>query len=420
MGQARSARASEIGTAIAEMGSDPVRHRPAGFRTASRLAIAIVIAGGLARTVAADATEADADRRFRALIQRAGEARAPEVITSVIDELEQLGAARPVTRWSDDAWAEAARLAERAGDFARARRAHEQVIALGSDEALVRRSRATLERIARATGDGRWDGVAREHERLAAEMFAGGDPRAALGQLEQLVRANRGYPRAEGVWLLLAQAWEREGDADRAIALLGEQLQQGDAATGGIRLRTALVRVAIRRGELATARRELAILEAGQGADRAVNVELRERLAIAERRATIRLALWIALAVVLAAALLAVRRTAGSWRAASRALARPPGEVVFLLPVGAVLVAVAQTGNPLVARALVGIVVAGLAVAWLSGVVLELQRGRLVGRRIAIHAALALAAIAAAAYLAIDRDRMLDLIDETIEHGPAR
>jgi hypothetical protein len=39
-------------------------------------------------------------------------------------------------------------------------------------------------------------------------------------------------------------------------------------------------------------------------------------------------------------------------------------------------------------------------------------------RRAAIHAALAIAAVAAAAYLAIDRDRMLDLVAETWREGP--
>jgi len=124
------------------------------------------------------------------------------------------------------------------------------------------------------------------------------------------------------------------------------------------------------------------------------------------------------LAAIAAAAAWVLRRDAGSWRAAGRRLARPPVEAWFFVPIAAVLVAVAATGNPLVARAVRAIAIAGAAIAWLSGAILEGARP-LRARRAVAHAVVAAVAVAAAAYLAIDRDRMIDLVIETWRGGPA-
>jgi tetratricopeptide (TPR) repeat protein len=376
---------------------------------------------------------ADAGRDFKAATQRA----AGGDIVGAIEQFEALGAARPMTRWTDDAWAETGRLAERAGDFARARRAYEQVIAVNDeisaagstgsatgsalrrDEVLVRRARAALARLAKATGDGRWDAVKREHDRLASRILgAPGDPREELAELERLARANPEYPRVAHAWLVVAQGWEREGEGGRALELLAAFTPKADDRE---RIGFAFARIAIRRGELAAARVRLDALEAVAGADRYAIGEIREKLEIAERRAWTRRIVWMLLAAIALLAAITIRRDAGSWNAAARSLVRPPIEVLFLFPVGAVLVVVSQTGNPLVARALLAIVVAGVLVAWVSGALLEARRkrGRVGAGRAVGQALIAAAAIAGATYLAVDRDRMLDLVAETIEHGPS-
>ena len=135
--------------------------------------------------------ESDADASLRAAITRSQTDAA-----GALADLEALGARRPLTRWSDNAWSEAARLAEATGDFSRARRALEQVIAIDQDAALVRRARATIDRLTANTGGGHWDAIARDHERLVSAIFGGGDPHAALAELAALVRANPAYPRA--------------------------------------------------------------------------------------------------------------------------------------------------------------------------------------------------------------------------------
>ncbi|MEO8705156.1 MAG: hypothetical protein ABI867_34240 [Kofleriaceae bacterium] len=370
--------------------------------------IAVVVVARIATASADPDADADAAHRAALVRERAGDPGA-------IDAYEALGAARPVTRWTDNAWVDAARLAERTGDFARARRALEQAIAIGSDATLVQRARGDLARLEAATGNGRWDAVARDHDRLASEIYGGGDPGEALAQLEQLVRANPDYPRAASAYLVLGQGWEREARPGRAVELLRAGRPSDPARIG-----LAIARISIRRGELADAGAELDRLTAAPGFDRASIDNVRGKLAIASRRSWIRRLLWLVLAGAALAAGVLLRREAGSWRAALRTLARPPVEVVFLFPVGAVLAGVGQTGNPVVAKALLAIVIAGLAVAWLSGALLEARRSRgsIGGTRAVIQAVIAAGVVACAAYLAIDRDRLLDLVEETVQHGP--
>lgn len=95
---------------------------------------------------------------------------------------------------------------------------------------------------------------------------------------------------------------------------------------------------------------------------------------------------------------------------------------MFFAPIAVVLAIVAATGNPLVARAVRAIAIVGAAVGWISGALLDTERarhGRIGARRAAVHAALAAVAVIAATYLAIDKDRMIDLVVETWKNGPA-
>jgi len=336
---------------------------------------------------------------------QAAAARAATGDPAGIAALEALGAAEPRSRWSDDAWVEAARYAERAGDRDRARRDLERAIAIGDDPQLVRRARNDLARLSAITGDaGEWTAVAAEHDRLI-DQLAHGDPVPALRALEDLLRAHPGYPRGDAVRLALARGWEGEDEVARAAGLL----------RGRDALRVALVRLLIRARDLAEARGELARV-ADANARRALATEL----TVAERRAWIRRGLAVLLLVLVGAAVALVRRDAGSWRAAGRALARPSTEALYLAPIGSVVALVAATGNPLVARAVWMIVIGGVVLAWFSGGALEAARraGRLRRVRALAHAAGVIAAVLAMAYLAIDHARLLDLVAETWRAGP--
>ncbi|HEY5921957.1 MAG TPA: tetratricopeptide repeat protein [Kofleriaceae bacterium] len=359
----------------------------------------------LARIAAAQ--PADGERSFRDASTRGD-----------ITALEQLGAQRPLTMWSDDAWAEAARLAVKANDFTRARAALEQVIAIGTDDRLVRRARNELARIASFTGtSGEHTAVAAEHERLAPQLNAGTDPKPALRELERLVRAHPTYPRAPMLMVALAQGWEREGEGDRAIAWLREAQTIATVPADQLRIGAELVRTLIRTGKLAAAEQELDRFAGG--ASPGIVINLRKDLDRAELRRTVRWLMWGVLVALAAAAVLALRRAAGSWRAALRRLARPPMEALFLVPISAVVVGFALTGNPLIARTVLAIILAGVVTSWVSGAILDGQPRVRLGRA-AAHAGLSIVAILASVYLAVDRGHVIDFIIETWHQGHER
>lgn len=324
-----------------------------------------------------------------------------------IDALERLGAERPTTRWTDDAWSEAGRLALRANDPARARRAFEHVVALGTDTQLVRRAKGELARLAAATGAaGEWTKVAAEHDRLVASLYANGDPRAALTALGELVRSHPGYPRRVIAMLTLANVWEREGEGETAVAWLRDARTAATEPLDRVRAHAELIRTLIRIGELDAAQAELGRLTAPA----TLVADLQTKLDRAQLRGTIRWAVLGLLVVLGALAAFALRR---SWRR----LLRPPSETIFLLPIAIVLVVVAYTGNPLVARAVRTIVIAGLVVSWISGTILA-ERATL--RRALVHALCAVLAVGAVTYLAVDDGHLIDFVLETWRAGHER
>ncbi len=375
--------------------------------------VGLVVVAALAGVV-----RADGDAEFRAAVKLAAD-RDPRALAA----FEALGAARPSSRWTDDAWVEAARLAERAGDYDRARKDLGEAIAIGGqldpafrDDQLLRRARGDLARLVAMTGrTGEWSAVAAEHDRLVTRAAAGDDPTPALEALEVLARAHREYPRAVAIRLALARGWEEEAEVDRALGWLRDAIRiAGDADRD--RARTALVRTLIRGRDLAAARAELA-----QITDPLTRAGLARDLATAEHRTTVRRIVGAGLALLLGLAIVTLRRRTGSWSATVRTLARPPTEVLYALPIAAVVGAIALTGNPLVGQAVVYILLAGLAIAWLSGSVLEVARrgGPLGIKATALHALVVIVGVSASVYLIIDHVRLLDLVGDTWRTGPS-
>lgn len=385
-----------------------------------RAAIAVLALAWFAASARADVpADLVADEAFRSAQQRAA-AGDPAALTAY----EALGNARPITRWTDDAWAEAARLAERAGDFTRARYALEQVIAVGTDDQLVRRARATLARLSSMTAGGQWDAVAKEHERLVTEIFGGDDPRAELRALEALVNAHPTYPRANAIRGALARGWEQEGDATTALRWYRAAASAG-LADPGRRSHLELVRALLRADELDAAEVEIGALARGGpsagSVDSAGLRAMQTQLATARQRAWLRRGLWGVIALLILAAIVALRRDVGTLAVAGRRLVRPPLEAVFLVPLAALLIIVAYRGNPLVAHAVRDIAIGGILIAWISGALLEATRarhGHIPIRRAVVHVLLALLAVGAMTYLALDRDHLLDLVTETWRGGP--
>jgi hypothetical protein len=118
--------------------------------------------------------------------------------------------------------------------------------------------------------------------------------------------------------------------------------------------------------------------------------------------------------------LLLMRRSTGSLGAMVRAIARPPTELIYLVPIAVAWVVVAAHSNTLVARAVIFIAAGGVAITWLSGSAIVAARaaGKLAATRLMAHAMAAALAVAAVCYLAVESERLIDLIAETVRFGP--
>jgi len=136
-------------------------------------------------------------------------------------------------------------------------------------------------------------------------------------------------------------------------------------------------------------------------------------------RARIYIACHALVALVFLGLLAALRLAAGSARASLRALARPPTEALFMLPIAALLLAVSFTGHEAIAPAVAIMSGGGLALVWLSGAALErapsAARRRL---RVLVHTAAVSLAVLALCYIAVHRGHLVDMLLETLRHGP--
>jgi hypothetical protein len=206
-------------------------------------------------------------------------------------------------------------------------------------------------------------------------------------------------------WLRAARAAASAGVESSVVSL--EQLH----------VHAELIRTLIRTRGLEAADAELAAL-AATTAPRNLVAELRARLDRARWRQTMRGAMWGVLALLSGLAVVMLRRAAGTWRAAGRRLLHPPGETIYLFPIAVVIVVVAYTGNPLVARAVRTIVIAGIAASWISGAILG--DARIALRRALLHGAAAMIAVAAVTYVAVDDGHLIDFVIETWRAGHER
>lgn len=240
------------------------------------------------------------------------------------------------------------------------------------------------------------DAVIRRGDALATAAWPGA-PEAGLWLAEWLRRTGR-LAEADARFRDVAARWPGTPYAERAI--------RGAAST-------AIERHDWDRAEALA--RELPVIEP---ADQVTRDDLLDAAARGRRRAR-----WYVLAWLVAGAAVAV--LAGSLVEASVAGGRRrpqlvPGELTFLAPVAAVLIGVALTTHPLIAPAVATLAIGGLVLAWLSGSALDTARarGRPIRARAALHAVVAVLAVAALCYVALTRDGLLDLMIETVRSGP--
>jgi tetratricopeptide (TPR) repeat protein len=333
--------------------------------------------------------------------------------------LEALAAGSPGGRWADDALSEAAAIAERQGDRAGARALWRRLLAEYPESRLTRRAAARLAELTSAGGDGgRWDAVAAEHDRLVLAA-AVEDPTPMLEDLGALLEKSVGYPRWFAAALWLGDAWARIGRRDLAHRWYERAAVVATTPLELFRADLARAELWAASGDHDRAERALRKLHPPDELARLAVADALDAVAKARSRARMALAARLALGVCALIAIAAIRRRAGSWRAAVRAFWPPPIEVRFVLPVALVLAFVSQSGNQLAARAAEMILAGGVAISWLSGTGLDLarRRGGPTPAQIGLHVAVVTVAVLALVYAAVMREQLLDLLAETWHHG---
>jgi hypothetical protein len=371
-------------------------------------AIAVVVA----LSAGAIADPDPGDPRFRAALLRddAGDR------TGAIADLVAIADELPASAWADDALATAARLLERAGDPVRAAALLARLADTYPSSRSAAWARSHADELTRTTGDARWRPVAAEHDAVIVAVGRAGDPAPHLARLGALVVANPDYPRATSARLWLGDRWSQQGDWDRAHGWYREALVRAAAPVERRLAQLGIAAALTGLDEFSAADATLDALAADPDVDPIALARARDAVDRARFRYRGRIAAWIALVLVVAAGVIALRRSTGSMRGVARALARPPAEAWFVVPVAVIVSAVSATGNALVGSAVRWIAVGGVIVAWGSGAILSAAPA-LPRWRFAVHIVAIVAAAGAVVYLAVSRDRLLDLLAETWKHG---
>jgi hypothetical protein len=156
--------------------------------------------------------------------------------------------------------------------------------------------------------------------------------------------------------------------------------------------------------------------------DTARRISIEEALAAVERsrvRARWQLASLITAGAGFLAFVASLLLAAGSPRAALRALWPAPGEVLYLVPVAAILSAIAYTGYQGLGPAVTVVSSGGVVASWLSGAGLILRRERSSRRLFAVvHALIAALTVLALLYIAMYLTELLDPMLDTLRYGP--
>lgn len=370
----------------------------------------IVVLVALAAGAAADTKPEDG----LVLADRLGATAASDVERAVA-AIERAPADTP---YLDEAMGEAARACEDVlADPARALALYDRILTEfpNGSASRVARVRARLLRDRVGTGNAH----AKEAAELAQLVTSADDMPLAevVRRADALIAID--WPGAPDAALFLAEWLQRTGrleDAQRRYEAI-EATWPGTPQAAAARRGGAGVAIQAHAWERAS---EITrTLPAIDEADRVLREELLQRIARGQR-----LDFWYSVAwVLLIACVLALLASLveagvrGGWR---RPSLKPPVEVVFLLPVGAVLVGVALTTHTAIAPAVLALTIGGLVLAWVSGITLELLRvhRRALGLRAAANVALCLVAVAALVYIVLTRDDLLEMMIETVRFGP--
>jgi tetratricopeptide (TPR) repeat protein len=342
-------------------------------------------------------------------------AKARDDVERAIAAIERAPATTP---YLDEAMREAARACEDVlADPARALALYDRILAEfpNGSASRVARVRARLLRDRVGTGNA----YAREAAELAQLVTTANTVSAADVIRRADALAALDWPGAPDAAMFLAEWLQRTGrldEAQRRFAAIEATWPDRPHAAAARRGGASTAIMAHQWDRAAELARGLVVADE---ADRVLRDELLDRIERGRRFDfwyRVAWALLITCLLGLAGSLLEVALR-GGWQAPRR---RPPAEVVFLLPVCAVLVGVALTSHRAIAPAVFALCAGGLVVAWLSGNTLELlrRRGRAIGPRAALGVVLCLGAVASLVYITLTHGDLLEMMIETIQFGP--
>lgn len=326
----------------------------------------------------------------------------PKALAAAVDAVERAPAD------ADTLYAAGRAAEDKLVDPARALALYERLLHDDPDSDAARKAerRAVILRAELGPGDA-YREQATAFAKLVAEADRTGD---VVARAEQL--AAQDWPGAPATMLWLAEWQRRQGAFAQAEAAYLSVVQRWPASREAVLAKLGAAGAAIDGKQWARAEALVAELPQQTETDEMTRDELGKRIRRGRSRERFAVISWVALAAVflgLAGSL------AYAARKAKRFSLRPPIEVIYVAPVAAVLVAASFTAHRAIGPAVAWISGVGLLLAWLSGAALELARGR---SRSVVHVVACVIGVAAAGYLALTHDGLIDMLVETVRFGP--
>lgn len=367
--------------------------------------------------LAASAAAADERDAFTAAIRLAAEGEHEQAARALVELADR----SPDDGLADDALLKAAQIREeQLADPLGASTLYRRVVDRYPSGRLARRAERRLQVLERGMGgDPRWADVLGQYQAILSR-YGGGQRKRAVDDMKRLVEANPGFPLAGEARFWIGNSYRHDGWFDKAVDWYRRAYRDSRDPDLVWRAKKAESDALMSRGDFDDAEAILTRLDSDDPARRQMVASALDKLRRERSRSRIASSGYIVLVAFSLAMLLALWRSAGGARQTLRALLRPPTELIFLLPVAAIWIAVAFTSNTLVARAVVEIAIGGVAITWLSGAAIAAARaaGKLTRRRLIAHAIAAGLAVLAICYTAVESERLLDVINETVQFGP--
>jgi TolA-binding protein len=252
--------------------------------------------------------------------------------------------------------------------------------------------------------------------RLAAEM-------ASIAAVEALLAEHPTWAGTPRALLWLAEIHRRAGRNRDALARYLQAARDWPSSDEAVHAWRGAGDMAARLDRFDEAERHYRSIPVASPAAQRSRDDALADLARSRLRERVHVTCFAILAAVIIGLLASLRQATGSARAALRALARVPIEVMFMLPIAALLTAGSFTGHESIGPAVTLVCAGGVFLTWLSGAGLDAARAPdsadgLRRRRPLAHAAAVALAVLALCYIALHRGHLVDMILETVRFGP--